>query len=135
MLARSADVVLMNEAEATLLGDGDSEAATRELLEGGTSWVVLKRGEAGAIAVTAAKPSEVVDPTGAGDAFAGGLVSSLAGSWPDRLGMEEAMARGSALASLAIETFSVDRLLDATPEGIASRAREVRIRARAHRRG
>ena len=74
-------------------------------------------------------------PTGAGDAFAGGLVEALARSWPDRLGMEEAMASGAAFGALAVEGFSVDRLLGATSEGVASRAREVRVSVRMHRPG
>ncbi|MDA0312220.1 MAG: PfkB family carbohydrate kinase [Gemmatimonadetes bacterium] len=141
MLARSADVVLLNEEEATLLGNGDQEAGIGPLLDAGTSWVVVKRGEEGAaafghdraVAVTIARPRAVIDPTGAGDAFAGGLVGALARSWPDRLGMEEAMARGAALGSFAVESFSVDRLLEVTEEGVASRAREIRIRSRRHR--
>ncbi len=140
MLTRNADVVLLNEEEASLLGGGDQAEGVRPLLESGCSWVVVKRGEEGAIAfghdraiaVTTARPQAVVDPTGAGDAFAGGLVDALARSWPDRLGMEEALARGSGLGSLAVESFSVDRLLEATPEGAASRAREVRVRVRRH---
>ena len=140
ILARSADVVLLNEEEARALGDGSHEAGVLPILEAGCSWVVVKRGKEGAmafghdraVAVSAARPGAVIDPTGAGDAFAGGLVSALATSWPDPLGMEEAMARGAAMGSLAVESFSVDRLLEATAAGAASRAREVRVRVRRH---
>ncbi|MGY8797601.1 MAG: PfkB family carbohydrate kinase [Longimicrobiales bacterium] len=143
LVARSADVVLLNEEEAVLLGKGKSERGVRTLLEAGCSWVVVKRGKEGAIAfghdravlASGARPSQVIDPTGAGDAFAGGLVEALARSWPDRLGMEEAMASGAAFGALAVEGFSVDRLLDATSEGVASRAREVRVSVRKHRPG
>jgi sugar/nucleoside kinase (ribokinase family) len=143
IVSRSADVVLLNDEEAKLLGGGKIDPGIRTLLNAGCSWVVVKRGEDGAVAyghdravaVSPARPRAVIDPTGAGDAFAGGLVGALARSWPDRLGMEEAMGRAAALGSLAVESFSVDRLLAATSEGAASRAREVRVRVRKHKPG
>jgi len=140
LVARSADVVLLNQEEALVFGEGDESDGVRRLLEAGCSWVVLKRGEDGAnafgsdraIAVSVARPRAVLDPTGAGDAFAAGLVTSLAESWPDRLGMEEALVRAGALASLVIESFSIDRLLEVTPEGVGARGREIRVRVRRH---
>lgn len=140
MLARSSDVVLLNEEEAKALGGGDYQAGIRPILEEGCSWVVVKRGAEGAIAfghdravaVSAPRPSAVVDPTGAGDAFAGGLVASLAASWPDRLGIDEAMSLAAAMGSLAVESFSIDRLLAATHAGVRGRTREVRVRVRRH---
>ena len=141
MLARSADVLLLNEEEARLLGDGDQAAGIRPILEGGCSWVVVKRGAEGAIAfghdrviaVSAVRAREVKDPTGAGDAFAGGLVATLARDWPSPTSMDEALKHAVATGSLAVESFSVDRLLAATAEGVASRGREARIKMRKHR--
>lgn len=140
LVARSADVVLLNAEEARVFGDGDESAGVLRLLEAGCSWVVVKRGEEGAnafgtdrvIAISVARPRQVLDPTGAGDAFAAGLVTSLVASWPDPLGMEEALVRGGALASLVIESFSIDRLLEVTPEGVTARGREIRVRVRRH---
>jgi sugar/nucleoside kinase (ribokinase family) len=142
LLARSADVVLLNEEEVRLLGGGDQASAIRPILEGGCSWVIVKRGDQGAtafghdrvIAVSAPRPQQVTDPTGAGDAFAGGLVATLARDWPSPAAMDEALKNAVAMGSLAVEAFSVDRLLTATPEGVASRGREARIKMRRHRR-
>jgi len=141
MLARSADVLLLNEEEALLVGDGDQAAGIRPILEDGCSWVVVKRGDQGAIAfghdraiaVSAPRPREVKDPTGAGDAFAGGLVALLARDWPSSGSMDEALRQAVAMGSFAVESFSIDRLLELTPEGVASRAREARIKMRKHR--
>ena len=67
LLTRSADVLLLNEEEALLLGDGDQAAGIRPILKEECSWVVVKRGDQGAIAfghdraiaVTAARPRKV----------------------------------------------------------------------------
>ena len=141
LLMRSADVLLLNEEEALLLGDGNQAAGIRPILEEGCSWVVVKRGDRGAIAyghdraiaVSAPRPREVKDPTGAGDAFGGGLVATLARDWPSPTAMDEALRQAVSMGSLAVESFSVDRLLAATAEGVASRAREARIKMRKHR--
>ena len=141
MLTRSADVVLLNEEEAKILGDGDYEKGVRPILEGGCSWVVVKRGDQGAIAfghdraiaASAPRVPGLVDPTGAGDAFAGGLVSTLAREWPATLGMEAALKNACAMGSFAIESFSIDRLLEITAEGAVGRGREVSTKMRLHR--
>ena len=141
LLMRSADVLLLNEEEALLLGDGNQAAAIKPILEEGCSWVVVKRGDQGAvafghdraIAVSAPRPREVKDPTGAGDAFGGGLVARLARDWPSATAMDEALRHAVAMGSLAVESFSVDRLLAATAGGVASRAREARVKMRKHR--
>ena len=136
MVARCADVVLLNSEEASLLGDGDQGFAVTQILDGGCSWVVMKRGEQGAVAfshdksitVSSVRPCYVTDPTGAGDAFAGGLVSALAGSGTHLLDMEVAMGRAAVRGSLAVESFSIDRLLEMTTDEAASRAHEVPVR-------
>lgn len=141
LLARSADVLLLNEEEALLLGGGDQAAGVRPILEEGCSWVVVKRGDQGAIAfghdraiaVSAPRPAQVKDPTGAGDAFAGGLVATLARDWPSPQSMEEALKQAAAMGSFAVESFSVDRLLAVTAGGVASRAREASTKIRKHR--
>ena len=138
MLARSADVLLLNEEEASLVSDGDQAAGIQSILEDGCSWVVVKRGDQGAIAfghdraitVSAPRPRVVKDPTGAGDAFAGGLVALLARDWPSPKSMDEALRQAVAMGSFAVESFSIDRLLEVTPGEVASRAREARIKMR-----
>jgi sugar/nucleoside kinase (ribokinase family) len=95
----------------------------------------LKKGEHGSMLFEPegaffcpAHPNEViVDPTGAGDAFAGGFLGYL-----DREGAAEplpvrqAMVCGTAVASLCVEDFSPKRLAEATREEIAERIRSIR---------
>jgi len=89
-LARQADVLIVNETEAAdLLGravaPAGAAAAARDLTDGGPSAVVITLGAAGAVVVAAGTPTtlpaprvEVVDTTGAGDAFCGALAARLA---------------------------------------------------------
>jgi sugar/nucleoside kinase (ribokinase family) len=116
------DCVVLNDAELRqLTGKPTVVAAAREVLAMGPSAVVAKQGEYGAELISAdgvfslpAFPLEhVVDPTGAGDTFAGGLVGYLA-SQPDREIDHEllatAMAYGTAVASYNVEAFGTERV-------------------------
>jgi len=120
LLAR-VDVFLADEEELRLLGahadEGAAAAAVRAL---GPSWVVVKRGARGACAwgaeggveVAGVPVAHVVDPTGAGDAFAGGLVAKLAGGRGLSPGaMREALRVGARMGALAVEAFSFEALL------------------------
>ncbi len=136
---RSVDVVLVNEGEARALGGQVNVVrAAREILRLGPKSLVIKRGEYGALlfngtgqvfAAPAYPMEQPLDPTGAGDSFAGGFMGSLARHGApdgplDRRAMTQAIIHGSVLASFAVETFSVDRLSGLTPEQIAQRYRE-----------
>jgi len=120
------DVLLVNDSEARLLsgrwGLADAAAVIRAL---GPARVVVKKGEHGALyfgpegvlAVPALLLPRVVDPTGAGDAFAGGFLGSLAAAGADA-GMGDALFRramldGTVTASFCPEGFSVEGLLRA----------------------
>jgi sugar/nucleoside kinase (ribokinase family) len=121
------DVLLVNEEELRLLGGASDEAtaagAVRSL---GPTWVVVKRGrrgaraygEGGCVEVDAVAVERVVDPTGAGDAFAGGLVASLAGS-PSLSGadMRAALKVGSGMGARAVSAFSFQGLLESGRAG------------------
>jgi sugar/nucleoside kinase (ribokinase family) len=97
--------------------------------------VVIKKGEHGAflfkersIFFAPAYPlEEVFDPTGAGDSFAGGFMGYLArtGDLSDA-NLRRAVVYGSAMGSFAVEKFSVQRLLEITPEDITRRVAEFR---------
>jgi sugar/nucleoside kinase (ribokinase family) len=112
------DIVTVNEAEARqFCGTHNVLKAAREILALGPRAVVIKRSEYGALLLTAdrifwtpAYPlDEVRDPTGAGDAFAGGLLGHLAqaGKLDDRT-LCRAVLHGTVCASFAVEQFSVD---------------------------
>jgi sugar/nucleoside kinase (ribokinase family) len=110
--------VTINEAEARqFCGTHNVLKAAREILALGPRAVVIKRAEYGALLLTAdrvfwtpAYPlDEVRDPTGAGDAFAGGLLGHLARAGKlDDPTLCRAVLHGTVCASFAVEAFSVD---------------------------
>lgn len=113
------DMLLLNDEEARQLsGEANLPAAARAIRAMGPSAVVIKRGDAGALlfheqgvfAAPAFPLENVVDPTGAGDSFAGGFMGWLAraGSTTPQ-SIRTAMILGSVLASFAVEDFSLDR--------------------------
>ncbi len=128
---RRVDVALLNEEEAKALsGETQLVPAARRLVALGARSVVVKKGEHGALYrsademfITPAYPvSGLQDPTGAGDSFAGGFVGWLARSGrDDSAARRQAMACGAAMASLAIEAFSPERLVRAETAEIAER--------------
>ena len=127
------DIVSVNESEARQLCDTVSvPKAARDILALGPRAVVVKRGEYGSVLFTRAfsfwSPAfpfdEIVDPTGAGDSFAGGFLGHLAesGSVDDRA-LRRATLHGTVCASFAVEKFSVDGIEAATVEAVAARYR------------
>jgi sugar/nucleoside kinase (ribokinase family) len=125
------DGLLLNDSEARLLTDEDNMIrAGQKVRELGPKFVIIKKGEHGAmlfseegIFVMPAFPTaEVIDPTGAGDCFAGGLLGYLESDGsppPGRL--RRGMAYGTVLASLAVEGFGLDRLRRTTRQEIDER--------------
>jgi sugar/nucleoside kinase (ribokinase family) len=112
--------LVLNDGEARLLTGCDNLLlAGRQVLRLGPRFVVIKKGEHGALLITAddlfALPAfptmRVVDPTGAGDSFAGGMMGYLAAAGrTDVAAIRSAMARGACIASITIEAFSLDAL-------------------------
>jgi sugar/nucleoside kinase (ribokinase family) len=135
-LLQRVDLLLVNDTEAReLTGDHNLLRAARWIQKHGPRMVVVKKGEHGAILFAGnlifyapGYPLEdVYDPTGAGDAFAGGFMGCLvrAGSLePDDL--RRAMVYGSALGSFAVERFGVERLIELRPEEVHERVNEFR---------
>ena len=130
----SMDALLINESEARQLsGEANLIKGARRILKQGPSMVIVKRGEYGAIGCTnddifaaPAYPLEsVVDPTGAGDTFAGGFMGYLAASGDLTMaGLRRAMIVGSVMASFTVESFGLGRLSSLTTDDIRSRYRE-----------
>jgi sugar/nucleoside kinase (ribokinase family) len=132
---RRVDIALLNEEEAkALAGETHLSRAADKLLERGANAVVIKKGEHGALYhsreerfITPAYPvTALTDPTGAGDSFAGGFIGMLARfGRTDGEALRQAMACGTAMASLAIESFSPQRLIATTPSEIEGRVRAL----------
>ncbi|HBS28692.1 MAG TPA: sugar kinase [Phycisphaerales bacterium] len=138
------DGLVVNDEEARMLtGKRNPVAAGRKILETGPIFVVIKKGEHGCVlvhrqgvALLPAFPTErVVDPTGAGDSFAGGMMGHLAAahSKDADIGMgaiQQALAHGTVTASFTIEAFSLDRLATLTRDEIARRYTEFQTMVR-----
>jgi len=135
-LLKRVDVLLLNDGEAReLSGDWNIHRAGRWILKQGPKRVVIKQGEYGAILMgsgrtfyTPAFPlEEVFDPTGAGDAFAGGFMGYLArfGELND-VELRRAMVYGSVMGSYAVSAFGINGFDDVLPAHIEQRARAFR---------
>ena len=130
LLGKVTGLVLNYEEAEMYAGTRNPVTAGLRMLEDGPDFVVIKKGEHGAIlvhkdglAALPAYPTEnVVDPTGAGDTFAGGMMAHIAKTGDTSInGIRKAMAHGTIIASFTIETFSLDRLAEITEEQIAER--------------
>ena len=135
-LLRHIDILMVNDSEAReLSGDWNIYRAAHWILGRGPKMVVIKQGEHGALLVDSATTfkapayplQEVLDPTGAGDAFAGGFMAHVARtddfSFPN---LRRAMIYGSAMGSLAVEAFGVQRLEKLTLPEVQSRVKAFR---------
>jgi len=133
---RRVDVIILNDEEIKeLTGQYHLQQAAQKLLQWGPRLLVIKKGEHGAVLVSAndyftapAYPvNEVVDPTGAGDSFAGGFVGYLATcSRLTDLNFRKAVAYGSTVASFAVESFSFNRLREVSRRQIEQRYEQFR---------
>jgi len=135
-LLHRVDILMVNDAEARQLsGDHNLPRAARWIQERGPRFVVVKKGEHGAMlfgpdwmfSVPGYPLAVVFDPTGAGDCFAGGFVGHMASvdsQEPDVL--RRAMVYGSVMGSYAVESFSVDRFHSLDEAAIQGRMREFK---------
>lgn len=141
-LLREVDGLALNYDEAEQLTElRNPVTAARKILEMGPKFVTVKKGEHGAIlvhrdgvAVVPAYPAEfdhVVDPTGAGDSFAGGMMGYLASTGAtDFRAVQAALAWGTITASFAIESFSLHRLASLSRQDLDARMQQFREAAR-----
>ena len=132
-ILKEIDVLFIDEGEAReLAGEVNLVKAMRHIMKLGPSVAVVKRGEHGVLmfhgewmfAAPAFPLEHVVDPTGAGDSFAGGFLGYLASSGdlsPE--GFRRAAVLGSVMGSFAVESFSLDRLSSLTKADIEARFR------------
>jgi sugar/nucleoside kinase (ribokinase family) len=134
-LIRRVDGFVLNDSEAAQLTNEDNVfAALRKIHKLGPKYVIIKQGSHGSILsgpkglfICPAYPLKtVVDPTGAGDSFVGGMMGCLAsarGSIDDTL--RRAMVHGSVVASFCCEGFGLNGTIRATRAQIALRVREL----------
>jgi sugar/nucleoside kinase (ribokinase family) len=131
------DALLLNDAELRQLTDQPNLVrAARTVMEWGPQLVVAKQGEYGAalftrdgvFALPAFPLDEVLDPTGAGDSFAGGFLGYVAAQGAEDLSddlLRRAMAYGTAMASFNVQEFGTERVQRLTAEEVAARVGEL----------
>jgi sugar/nucleoside kinase (ribokinase family) len=133
---RSVDLFILNDSEARDLG-GTSNLVTagKRLLELGPHTIIIKKGEHGALMITedsmfatAAMPLEdVSDPTGAGDAFAGGVLGYLASrDATSPAAMRHAIGFGTVVASFVVQGFGIERIRNLEPHELDERFERLR---------
>jgi len=135
-LLERVNVLMVNDSELReLSGDWHIHRAARWVLERGPRAVVVKKGEHGAVLIEKDRTffvpgyplEDVFDPTGAGDAFAGGFMAHLARSGDlTHANLRLAMVYGSAMGSFSVERFSVQRFDEITAADVVERVLQYR---------
>lgn len=130
-LLKKVDGLVLNDSEAKLLTHEENLInAARRVLDFGPRFVVVKKGEHGALycsanetfIIPAFPTAEVIDPTGAGDSFAGGMMGYLAEQDSvDESALKRALAYGTLVASYNVEDFSLERMKQIERNDIESR--------------
>ncbi len=135
-ISRTDCLILNDEELRQLTRRPNLVSAARELLTLGPSIIVAKQGEYGSALITAdeffalpAYPLEqVIDPTGAGDTFAGGFVGYISRQLAEGLSsdvLRNAMAYGTALASFNVEGFGTERVREVTAAAVSDRVDDL----------
>jgi sugar/nucleoside kinase (ribokinase family) len=126
------DGVVINDNEARLLcKEANLAKCAKKIMSWGSKFAIIKKGENGAILFTkeglvfpaaAFFLDEIVDPTGAGDSFAGGFLGHIAHKGVmDFATMKEAVIYGNVMGSFAVEDFGIKRLLSITKDDVENR--------------
>lgn len=135
-LMKRIDGLILNDSEAKLLtGELNTITAGKKILNMGPKFVVVKKGEHGSLffsqyevyAIPAFPTEDVIDPTGAGDSFAGGMMGYIASQGkldPDTI--KKALVYGTLVASFCVEGFSLDRFQEIDRAAIDKRVEEFR---------
>jgi len=134
VVLKKVDVLLVNDGEARQLsGEVSLVKAAKAIMEMGPQYLIIKKGEHGALLfhqnsvffAPALPLEDVIDPTGAGDTFAGGFTGYLAKVKDISFdSMKTAIIVGSAMASFCVEKFGPERLKEITQDDIAARINE-----------
>ena len=134
---KKVDVLLVNDAEARQLSGNEAlfslVKAARKIIQMGPQFLIIKKGEHGALLfheehvffAPALPLEEVIDPTGAGDTFAGGFIGHLAKTKDISFeNMKTAIIVGSVMASFCVEKFGPERLKEISKQDIDARLSE-----------
>ncbi len=134
-LLKRLDLFVINEEESLLMtGERNPVLAGRLLRKMGPRTVVIKKGAHGSLlfhadgyfAISAYPVTKFIEPTGAGDSYAGAMIGYLASvNRTDFAALKKAVAYATAVSSLTVESFSVDRLSGAGRKTIDARYREL----------
>ncbi len=130
-MIKNVDCVILNDDEARMIvNDPVLIKCGRKLLEMGPKFVIIKKGEHGSLLFTedivfpvpGYPLEEIVDPTGAGDSFAGGFIGHIARSGKlDSQTLKDAVIYGNVMGSFAVEDFGIGKLLMLNPDNIETR--------------
>lgn len=135
-LISKVNMLTLNDSEIRLLtGEHNLKKCAQIVREWGPDYVVVKKGEHGAMLLSEAgiflvpayPVDEVHDPTGAGDSFAGGFIGRLASKGAvNGHNVKDALLTGSIVASFGVEAFSLDSLKDLTLADVDARLSELK---------
>jgi sugar/nucleoside kinase (ribokinase family) len=130
-MIKSVDAVVINDEEAKLLTkEHNLIKCAKKMMEWGSKYVIIKKGEHGSLLFfedvifpsVAFSLEDIVDPTGAGDSFAGAMIGYLASKKDTSLTeIKKAVIYGNVLGSFAVERFGIDGLLKTTKAKIQER--------------
>lgn len=133
---KKTDLVTINDEEAQqLTGENNLLNASKQILKMGTKFVIIKKGENGVLfrskddlfILPAYPVQKLVDPTGAGDSFAGGFCGYISKKKViNKKVIREAIAMGTSVASFSIEDFSIKKLLSINLKNILLRYKELK---------
>ncbi|ABK78056.1 sugar kinases, ribokinase family [Cenarchaeum symbiosum A] len=139
-MIRSVDAVVINDEEAKLLTkEHNLVRCAKKMMKWGATYVIIKKGEHGSLMfyddVIFHSPGfslgDVVDPTGAGDSFAGAMIGKLAAGGSASLSsVKKAVVQGNVMGSFAVEGYGLSRLLRLKKRDIAARMRAYEKMAR-----
>lgn len=134
-LLKHVDGVIMNDEEARLLtGESNLISAAEKVMELGPNTVIVKKGEHGAFimrdgemfALPAYPVRSVVDPTGAGDCFAGGFMGAVARAGnTESTTLRQAMLHGTVASSFCVQGFSIEDLGGRSADELSARYSEL----------
>lgn len=133
-MIKAVDAVVINDEEAKLLTkEHNLIKCARKIMEWGAKYVVIKKGEHGSLLFyddvifpsVAFSLEDIVDPTGAGDSFAGAMIGYLASKKSTNLStIKKAAIYGNVLGSFAVEKYGLDGLLNIKKSDIAKRIKQ-----------